>query len=103
MPQLPAAPCPSNPFLQISPLGNLQVLVDAFLAVEQFKLQELSNIAWGFSTLAVSSAPAWHVLAEASVQEVRAGDPSLADLESLVAATSAVESGDRSFEALYPD
>eukprot|EP00438_Fugacium_kawagutii_P015592 Skav229725 [mRNA] locus=scaffold49:378036:398494:- [translate_table: standard] len=88
-------------FAKLMVNDHVDVLVDAFLAVKQFKLQELSNIAWGFSTLAVSSAPAWHVLAEASVQEIHTGDPSLADLESLVAAT-AVERGDCSFEALYP-
>ena len=83
-----------------------EVLVDAFLVQVprgEFKLQELSNLAWEFSTVAVSSWPSWLSLADASVQQIRGRDTvPLADLETLFATTSAVDMPNSDgFEALH--
>lgn len=83
-----------------------EVLVDAFLVQVprgEFKLQELSNLAWEFSTVAVSNWPSWLSLADASVQQIRGRDTvPLADLETLFATTSAVDMPNSDgFEALH--
>ena len=82
------------------------MLVDAFLVQVphgEFKLQELSNLAWESSTVAVSNQPSWLLLADASVQQIRGRDTvPLADLEILFAATSAVDMPNSDgFEALH--
>lgn len=83
-----------------------EVLVDAFLVQVprgEFKLQELSNLAWEFSTVAVSNWPSWLSLADASVQQIRGRDTvPLADLEILFATTTAVDMPNSDgFEALH--